>query len=102
MPIRAFNLSPCANHTRCSSLPSAERTNELFRLPYLPELIARKLAGPEHCTLDAADVAFHRRESERLRATLEQAHRHSNLLEAPTARAALDDLLIRVRLAAGT
>jgi uncharacterized protein len=75
--------------------------NELFRLPYLPELIDRKLAGPEHGTLDAADVEFHHREYERLRAVLEQAHRDSTLPEAPTARAALDDLLIRVRLAAG-
>ena len=50
----------------------------LFRLPYLPELIARKLAGPEHGTLDDADVAFHRREYERLRAALEQAHRDSS------------------------
>jgi predicted nucleotidyltransferase len=75
--------------------------NERFRLPYLSELIARKLAGPEHSTLDDADVAFHRREYERLRAALEQAHRDSKLPESPSAGAALDDLLIRVRLAAG-
>ena len=75
--------------------------NELFRLPYLPELIDRKLAGPEHGALDAADVEFHHREYERLRDVLEQAHRDSTLPEAPTARAALDNLLIRVRLAAG-
>ena len=77
------------------------RLNELFGLPYLPELIARKVSAPEHSILDDADVAFHRREYERLRAALEEAHRASTLPEAPDARAALDDLLIRVRLAAG-
>ncbi len=74
--------------------------NDLFRLPYLPDLIARKLAGPEHGTLDDADLAFHRAEYERLRAALEQAHRTSALPATPSGRAALDDLLIRVRLAA--
>jgi predicted nucleotidyltransferase len=75
--------------------------NELFQLPYLPELIARKLAGPEHGALDDADLAFHRAEYERLRAALEAAHQTSQLPETAAARAALDDLLIRVRLRAG-
>src|SRR5262245_46971682 len=77
------------------------RLNERFRLPYLPELIARKLAGPEHGALDDPDVVFHHAEYARLRAALEEAHRASALPEAPAGRAALDDLLIRVRLAAG-
>jgi hypothetical protein len=66
------------------------RLNEQFRLPNLPELIARKLAGPEHGILDEADVAFHRAEYEWLRAVLEDAHRASALPEAPSGRAALD------------
>ena len=73
--------------------------NEQFRLPYLPELIARKLSGPEHGTLEEADVAFHQREYDRLRAVLEAAHQTSNLPEAPSARPALHDLLVRLRLA---
>jgi hypothetical protein len=76
--------------------------NEQFRLPYLPELIARKLAGPEHGALDDADLAFHRAEYERLRALLEAAQPTTRLPETSTARAALDDLLIRVRLSAMT
>jgi uncharacterized protein len=72
--------------------------NERFRLPYLPALIARKLAGPEHGVLEDADVLLHQAEYERLRAALEDAHRTSTLPDAPTARAALDDLLIRLRL----
>jgi predicted nucleotidyltransferase len=75
------------------------RLNERFRLPYLPELIARKLDGPEHGTLDDIDMAFYRGEYERLRAALEEAQHASQLPDAPSGRAALDDLLIRVRQA---
>jgi hypothetical protein len=67
-------------------------------LPYLPDLIARKLAGPEHGALENADLAFHRAEYARLRTALEDAQRASTLPEAPAGRAALDDLLIRLRL----
>jgi predicted nucleotidyltransferase len=72
--------------------------NEEFGLPYLPELIGRKLQGPERATLDDADVDFYRAEYERLRALLEESYRSSTLPEAPSARPALDDLLIRLRL----
>jgi predicted nucleotidyltransferase len=74
--------------------------NETFRLPYLPDLIARKLAGPEQSTLDDADLAFHQGEYERLRLQLQAAHDASTLREMPdeTTRAALNDLLVRVRL----
>jgi hypothetical protein len=73
--------------------------NERFHLAYLPDLVARKLAGPEHGALDNADVAFYLAEYERLRAALEQAHHASRLPNTPTGRTALDDLLIRLRLA---
>ncbi|HEX8202292.1 MAG TPA: nucleotidyltransferase domain-containing protein, partial [Isosphaeraceae bacterium] len=68
------------------------------RLPHVEELIARKLGGPEQSALDVADVAFHRREYQRLRAELEEAYRVSTLPEAPTSRPALNDLLVRLRL----
>src|SRR5690606_24159274 len=42
--------------------------NEEAGLPHVTDLIARKLAGPEQSALDDADVAFHHREYERLRA----------------------------------
>jgi predicted nucleotidyltransferase len=71
--------------------------NQTFKLPYVPELVARKLSGGEHGALDDADVSFHRREYERLRAELESAQAASALPEAPTARAALNDLLLRLR-----
>ncbi len=77
--------------------------NETFRLPYVDDLIARKLAGPEQGTLDDADLAFHQSEFERLRAMLQVAHEASTLRELPedVARAGINDLLIRVRLAQG-
>lgn len=75
--------------------------NETFRLPYVDDLIARKLAGPEQGTLDDADLAFHQGEFERLRAMLQAAHEASTLRELPedAARAGINDLLIRVRMA---
>jgi predicted nucleotidyltransferase len=75
------------------------RLNETFQLPYIGELVARKLAGPEQSTLEDADVALYRGEFERLRAELEAAHRASSLPETPAAKAELNDLLIRLRLA---
>lgn len=75
------------------------RLNEVFRLPQVPELVARKLAGPEQSTLPEDDLSFHERECERLQADLEESARQSKLPEAPTARAALHELLVRLRLA---
>ena len=75
--------------------------NEEFKLDYLPELIERKLQGPERSTLDDADVDFYRGEYERLRALLEEAYQTSTLPEAPSARGALNDLLVRLRLSQG-
>jgi hypothetical protein len=42
------------------------------------------LAGPEQLALDDADMAFHRREYERLCGELEDAHRASRLPDVPT------------------
>ena len=76
------------------------RLNEESRLPYIADLIARKLAGPEHSSLDDADIAFHELEYQRLRGELQSAHEASPLPELPSeeTRAALNDLLVRIRL----
>src|SRR5262245_52599944 len=74
------------------------RLNAEARLPHVDDLIARKLAGPEQSTIDDADVDFYRLEYERLRAELEAVSRDSRLLDGPTARPALNDLLIRLRV----
>src|SRR5262249_25614207 len=57
--------------------------NESFKLPYIPELIERKVSGTEKGRLEQADLAYHQREYERLRAELEQAYQESTLPEAP-------------------
>jgi uncharacterized protein len=71
--------------------------NEEFRLPYLPELVARKLHGPEKGTLQNAEVAFYEAEHLRLLAELERSAEQTLLPEAPAGRAALNDLLLRLR-----
>lgn len=74
--------------------------NKEFRLPYIDDLVARKLAGPEKSALSDADMSFHQAEYERLRGELQAAHEASQLPEVPSEAtwAALNDLLVRVRL----
>ncbi len=72
--------------------------NQDFQLSYLDDLIARKLSGPEKGTLDDSDIEFYQREYERLRGVLEASFQASQLPETPSSRAALNDLLIRLRL----
>jgi len=74
------------------------RLNESFKLPCIPELIERKVSGTEKGRLKQADLGVHQREYERLRAELEQAYQDSKLPEAPSGTAALDELLVRIRL----
>lgn len=72
--------------------------NANFKLPYLPELISRKLAGAEQSNLESSDMTFHEHEYLRLQKVLEQAGQDSKLPEAPSAQRELNDLLVRVRL----
>jgi predicted nucleotidyltransferase len=74
------------------------RLNEEARLTHVADLIGRKVAGLERSVLDESDIEFHRREYERLQRELEGAHQSSQLPERPTARQALNDLLVRIRL----
>ncbi len=80
--------------------PNLITLNETFRVPFIPDLLARKLGGPELSTLPDGDIAFYEAEYQRLRGELQAAHDASALPEAPGAatRAALNDLLLRVRL----
>jgi predicted nucleotidyltransferase len=72
--------------------------NQIFKLPYIPELISQKVTGVEQSALKEADFAFHEKEYERLRAELEQAGEDSKLPELPSAKEKLNELLIRTRL----
>lgn len=71
--------------------------NDHFRLAYIPDLIARKLSGPEQSTLPDADITFHQAEYARLTAWLQTAHEQSTLPELPSGKAVLNDLLLRLR-----
>ncbi|QDV52269.1 nucleotidyltransferase domain-containing protein [Gimesia fumaroli] len=79
--------------------PNLITLNESAGLSYIPELIERKLHGAEQSTLDAADMEFHGREYQRLVGELEQAMETTSLPEKPRATEALNDLLVRIRLA---
>jgi len=72
--------------------------NEVFKLPYIPDLIARKLAGAEKSVLKDADVTFHQQEYDRLCTELEEASQFSRLPEAPSVKVALNELLVRLRI----
>jgi predicted nucleotidyltransferase len=79
--------------------PNLLTLNESYRLPYIPELVQRKLEGSEKGTLKDTDFAFHEREFHRLREDLEHARDVSLLPNEPSSRAGLHDLLVRIRLA---
>ena len=72
--------------------------NSHWRLPYIDELIARKTQGSEHETLPDDEITVWEAEYHRLRDALVQAHERSSLPEAPAGKAALNDLLLRLRL----
>jgi predicted nucleotidyltransferase len=80
--------------------PNLVRLNEEFKLPYIPDLIARKQAGAERSLLEGADLAFHEAECARLLGELERSLESSVLPSEPDPQAqeGLNDLLIRLRL----
>jgi uncharacterized protein len=53
--------------------------NQDFRLPYIPDLIARKIGGAENSILDSAQVEFYSAEYQRLLVQLEQTAANSRL-----------------------
>src|SRR5262249_934845 len=57
--------------------------NDVFKLPFIPELIAQKVEGAERSTLDDADISFHESEYNRLVSELESAFQNSALPEEP-------------------
>jgi uncharacterized protein len=76
--------------------------NDEYNLPYIPELVARKLAGAEKGTLNRSDnLEFYRGEVMRLRDMLAHLRDVTDLPDEPANRAALDDFLVRVRLDMG-
>ncbi len=74
------------------------RLNEIFKLPQLPDLIARKIEGTERAALPDSGLEVHQRDYDRLVGELRAAQDASTLPEAPSARPELNDLLVRLRL----
>jgi len=74
------------------------KLNEVYKLPYIDDLVHRKLAGDEKEVLTNADMAFHEREFKTLTQRLQEAFESSSLPEVPSAKQELNDLLIRSRL----
>lgn len=77
------------------------RLNQEEKLSFLDELMEQKRTGGEKCELTDGDLSFHETEYLRLTEMLQQAQERSRLPESATAKAALNDLLVRVRLRAG-
>jgi predicted nucleotidyltransferase len=68
--------------------------NESFKLPYIPDLIAQKLAGAEKSILEDTNVTFHQKEYDGLRQELEAVSQASILPEAPSSKNPLNHLLV--------
>jgi hypothetical protein len=74
------------------------RSTYFVTAPYIEELIARKLSGPEQSFLEEDETSFYEREYGRLLCLLEEEYQISRLPEASSAKPALNDLLVRLRL----
>ncbi len=74
--------------------------NDRFRLPQVDELVARKRFGAEKMSLDEREQHEHARFLDDLEAQLQEAHDRSHLPAEPTTTAALQDLVVRLRLGA--
>jgi predicted nucleotidyltransferase len=79
--------------------PNLNSLNAIYNLPFIPDLIARKLSGAEQQTLDSAEIQQYEREFHLLRDRLIEEAAKTHLPDSPTAQPALNDLLVKVRLA---
>ncbi|HBE20627.1 MAG TPA: nucleotidyltransferase [Cyanobacteria bacterium UBA11149] len=75
--------------------------NQSFKLPYISDLIARKVAGDEQSLFGDVNLDFYQSEYNRLCQELLDVSESSWLPSAPLAKNDLNDLLVRVRLANG-
>ena len=73
--------------------------NQRFAIAEIDELVARKREGAEKMRLDERELAAHDLILDRLETKLEAAFEASQLPDAPRAAAALDDFVVRLRLA---
>lgn len=74
------------------------RLNESAKLSFLNELVQLKLEGPEKGQITGIDLPFHESQYHRMVGELEEMYNRSSLPDVPRSRAALNDLLVRIRL----
>ena len=72
--------------------------NDEFRIPFIPDLIARKTGGPEQHTLNSGEIAFFESQFNTWESHLMKAGEATNLPAESSAKPELNDLLIRLRL----
>ena len=72
--------------------------DDRFRLPYIRELVDRKMTRTEKTNLDPSELVWHQAEYTRLQAALDSAAQSTTLPADPSAKPALHDLLLRLRL----
>jgi hypothetical protein len=77
------------------------KLNEEFKLSYISDLIQFKISGAEKSVLKNTDINFLQQEYYCLFAELEQTYQNIFLPEPSTAKAALNELLVRLRLLKG-
>jgi hypothetical protein len=75
--------------------------NSIFRLSRVDDLVARKREGTEKEPLSRQEIEDEYASLESLEAVLQQAYEASKLPDAATGVAALEDLVIRTRIAMG-
>jgi hypothetical protein len=78
--------------------PNLVILNDAFKLPFLEDLIARKITGTEHECLEQDESGFYEARFLELEAQLKQAAEETTLPSAPDAKAALHSLLVDLRL----
>lgn len=74
--------------------------NETFRVATIDDLVARKSSGSERQALEPSELVHHVKDLDRLELQLQAAHDASHLPEEPTTTRALDEFVVRLRLAA--
>jgi hypothetical protein len=73
------------------------KCNADLGLPFISDLVARKVGGSEKNALSDDDFTFHKKQVEELQGVLEDVAFTSRLPQEPTVRGALNDLLLRIR-----
>ncbi len=81
-------------------LADVNELNRAFRSAAIDELVARKSAGAEQLLLREGELALHERALDALEAELKRAHAASSLPDEVDDLEALEDFVVRARLAA--